>query len=309
MHRFIDLFAGIGGFHVALQRQGMDCVFASEIDVAAANAYEKNFNMAPAGDICTIPSRSIPAHDVLCAGFPCQPFSRSGNGKAFADTRGRLFYEIVRIAKHHKPSLLLLENVKAILTIDNGNVSREIYDSLDKIGYKVDHYMLNAGNFGIPQKRERVYFVAVRKDSPLGFSQPVETRRCKVVGDIILTNIETRDLMTERDDIVFDKPKKQDRAMRPLRIGYLNKGGQGERIYSTNGQAITLSANGGGVGHRTGLYLVGDVVRRLHIDEAKQVMGFRKQHYVSPGIAGYRQLGNAVIPGMVSKIYDSVRIA
>ena len=206
---------GWGGGHVALQRQGMDCVFASEIDASAANAYEQNFDMKPAGDICKIPSRSIPDHDVLCAGFPCQPFIRSGNGKVFADTHGRMFYEIVRIAKHHNPPLLLLENVKAILTIDNGNVLREIYDKLDNIGYKVDHYMLNVGNFGIPQKRERVYFVAVGKDSQLGFSQTVETRRCKVVGDIILINIETRDLMTERNDMVFDKPKVQDRAMRP----------------------------------------------------------------------------------------------
>ncbi len=309
MYRFVDLFSGIGGFHVALQQEGMECVFASEIDTAAADVYEKNFNLKPDGDICHIPAERIPPHDILCAGFPCQSFSRSGNRKGLADARGRLFYEIVRIAKYHKPPLMLLENVKAILTIDHGNVKREIYSKLGELGYMVYHCVLNSGDFCIPQKRERVYFVVLRKDTLLHFRVPKEIKtKFKVVGDIVLPDSKTKDLVVSRDDIVFDKPKQQSRTQKPIRIGYLNKGGQGERIYSPNGLAITLAANSGGVGHRTGLYHVNEKVRRLHIDEAKQVMGFHADHIVSDGIAGYRQLGNAVIPGMINQIYDGVRV-
>ena len=169
MHRFVDLFSGIGGFHVALQQEGMECVFASEIDPAAASVYEQNFNLKPAGDICKVPAESVPEHDILCAGFPCQSFSRSGKRGGLSDARGRLFYEIVRIAKHRKPLLMLLENVKTILTIDHGNVTRVIYSKLQNIGYRIEHCVLNSGDYGVPQKRERVYFVAIRKDAPPRF--------------------------------------------------------------------------------------------------------------------------------------------
>ncbi len=170
--RFIDLFAGIGGFHVGLARQGLACVFASEIDAAAAAAYQANFRMAPAGDISTIEARDIPAHDVLCAGFPCQPFSRAGKRQGLEDDRGQLFHEIVRIAKHHQPELLLLENVPTILTIDGGAAQREIYARLDEIGYRLQHVVLNAGDYGLPQRRQRVYFVGIRRDADMTFRAP-----------------------------------------------------------------------------------------------------------------------------------------
>ena len=145
---------------------------------------------------------------------------------------------------------------------------------------------------------------------PLGFRVPLEIiNKFRVVNDVVLRGVDTAPLVINRTDIVFDKPKDQNRIRKPVRIGYLNKGGQGERIYSPNGLAITLAANSGGVGHRTGLYYIDRQVRRLHIDEAKGVMGFPKQHIVSPGIPGYRQLGNAVIPSMINQIYDGVRMA
>ena len=306
MKTFIDLFAGIGGFHVALSKRGLECAFASEIDKAACESYEANFGLKPFGDICQVTNHVIPPHDVLCAGFPCQPFSRSGNLGGFEDVRGRLFYEIIRIAKYHRPQIMLLENVKAILTIDNGNVKREIYSNLEKIGYRVQHAPLNASKFGIPQQRERVYFVAIRRNSPLSFESPLPLDIETYIKDIILPDSQTESLVVNRDDIKYDKDKEQPLASRPIRIGYLNKGGQGERIYSANGHAITLSANGGGVGSRTGLYYVNNKVRRLHIDEAKQVMGFEKSHKVSDGINGYRQLGNAVIPPMIGHVFDSI---
>ncbi len=309
MKRFIDLFAGIGGFHVALKSKGMECVFASEIDRIAAKAYELNFGLSPFGDIYKISSDSIPSHDVLCAGFPCQPFSISGKREGLNDIRGQLFYEIIRIAEFHKPSLILLENVKTILTIGGGNVQREIYKKLDDAGYRVKHAVLNASDFGVPQSRKRAYFVAVRKDSVLDFEIPKPNYLERFLSDIMLSNDECDDMIIERDDMHIEKLQEQDKALRPIRVGYLNKGGQGERIYSTQGHAITLSANGGGVGSRTGLYYVDGKVRRLHINEAKQVMGFSKSHRVGQGLSGYRQLGNAVIPEMISHIFDGVKAA
>ncbi len=310
MRTFIDLFAGIGGFHVALSEKGLECAFASEIDKAACESYEANFGLKPFGDICQVSNHVIPPHDILCAGFPCQPFSQSGNLGGFEDVRGRLFYEIVRIAKYHKPQIMLLENVKTILTIDNGNVQREIYSNLEKIGYRVEHALLNASKFGIPQQRERVYFVAIRNASPLSFEKPLPLDIKTYIKDIILPDSQTAGHVIDRNDIVYYdkylKNKEPDVASRPIRIGYLNKGGQGERIYSANGHAITLSANGGGVGNRTGLYYINNKVRRLHIDEAKQVMGFDESHKVSDGINGYRQLGNAVIPPMIGHVFDSI---
>ncbi len=309
MHRFIDLFAGIGGFRRALEREGMDCVFSSEIDKAARETYSKNFGEEPAGDICNIDARLIPKHDILCAGFPCQSFSRSGKMRGFDDERGRLFFEIIRIAKHHKPLVLILENVKTILTVDNGNVLQEIYQNLEAIGYRLDHATLNAGEFGIPQKRERVYFVAVRNNSNLNFKNPKPKHGGKYLRDIVMPNSQCMDLVVNRNDIIMTRDKEPDVTNKPIRVGYLNKGGQGERIYSVNGHAITLSANGGGVGARTGLYYIGGIVRKLHQNEAKAVMGFDRQHHVSPGINGYKQLGNAVIPAMINTVYTSIKVA
>ncbi len=305
MDSFIDLFSGIGGFHIALKQKGLNCVFASDIDKAASTAYKRNFGLDSHSDICQIGNAEIPQHDILCAGFPCQPFSRSGKRKGLNDDRGRLFYEIVRIAKHHKPMLMILENVRTILTIDNGKIKKEIYKSIKNLGYHLDHVILNASEFGIPQKRERVYFVAIKNDCPLKFASPKPNKKKRYLRDILVKGNHSN-LIVNRTDIVIEKHGVQDKALKPIRIGYLNKGGQGERIYSVNGHAITLSADGGGVGHRTGLYYVDNKVRRLHIDEAKQCMGFDKDHIVSDGISGYRQLGNAVIPTMISHIYDNI---
>ena len=146
MKTFVDLFAGIGGFRVALERRGLTCVFTSEIDKYAKDVYRRNFGCEPDGDIREVEAQDIPKHDILCAGFPCQSFSISGNHTGFRDNRGQLFYEICRIAEYHKPSILLLENVKNILTINKGQVLSIIKTQLDEIGYDVHYSLLNASN-------------------------------------------------------------------------------------------------------------------------------------------------------------------
>lgn len=308
MFRFIDLFCGIGGFRLALQKQGMECVFSSDIDPCVQSIYERNFGDKPYGDITEIPERDIPPHDILCAGFPCQPFSISGKMENFNDDRGRLFYEIVRIARFHKPLVMLLENVKNIVSIDNGSVVKTIQSKLEEVGYEVHMHVLNASNFGVPQTRERVYFSCLRKDVGCKYSVPKETFK-KIYLSNILEDIVDDALYIDRDDIQLNPDGDNEPALKPIRIGIVGKGGQGERIYSPKGHAITLSANGGGVGARTGLYLDNNGVRKLSIIESKRVMGFPDKHIVSDGIKGYQQLGNAVIPAMIEYVYNSIKVA
>lgn len=309
LNRFIDLFCGIGGFRVALEKQGLECVFSSDIDKHVKDAYYKNFNDMPKDDITKLSNKEIPEHDILCAGFPCQPFSISGKRRGIKDSRGLLFYEIIRIAEFRKPSVLLLENVKNILTIDKGKTITLIETKLNEIGYKVKKYVLNSSNFGIPQSRERVYFVAIReKSNNYGFNLflPKSQKKNIFLEDILDDNPEDF-LFINRNDIFLNKNEdniKND--FKPIRVGFVNKGGQGERIYSPKGHSITLSAYGGGIGARTGLYKVKNGIRRLSINECKKVMGFNTKHVVSEGIQGYRQLGNAVIPDMIEYIWKNI---
>lgn len=302
---FIDLFCGIGGFRVALQKQGHECVFSCDIDNKVQQAYKDNFGDMPAGDITEIPEYKIPPHDLLCAGFPCQPFSISGKHKGVADTRGRLFYDIVRIAKKHKPNIMLLENVKNILTIDNGKVIEIIKEEIADAGYDIYYDVCNASYYGIPQARERVYFVCIRKESGIKYSKPRATNKAIYLKDIVLDNEFCKDLIIDRDDVVLNKDVEQPQ-LKPIRIGHVNKAHQGERIYSINGHAVTIAATTGGAGANTGLYYVDSKVRRLHIDECKQVMGFSTRHKVSNGREGYKQLGNAIMPPMVEKVFNGI---
>lgn len=168
--RFIDLFAGTGamrlGFEMALNELGIEnrCVFSSEIDKAACETYSLNFDHTPFGDIRTA-SESIPSHDFLLAGFPCQPFSHGGKMRGFADTRGTLFFEVEKILKAYRPKGFLLENVRGILTNDQGRTFKTIIKKLEEIGYSVEHRVLNSCTFGVPQNRVRVFIFGILNDN------------------------------------------------------------------------------------------------------------------------------------------------
>ena len=156
----VDLFCGIGGFHIAAAELGHQVVFACDIDEQAQKAYQRNFGLAPKGDITTIDAADIPDHDLLFAGFPCQPFSIIGKRNGLADPRGALFYEIERIVRHKRPRGIVLENVKQLATVQKGQVIKRILGALEDLGYTTDYKILNALDFGLPQKRERVIIVA-----------------------------------------------------------------------------------------------------------------------------------------------------
>lgn len=157
--KFIDLFAGIGGIRLPFQKLGYKCVFSSEWDKDACKTYEANFGETPAGDITKIKAEEIPQHDLLLAGFPCQAFSIMGKMKGFEDTRGTMFFEIERILKYHKTPVIFLENVKQLTTHDGGHTFKVILEHLAELGYYIKWKVLNALDFGLPQKRERVIIV------------------------------------------------------------------------------------------------------------------------------------------------------
>ena len=165
--KYIDLFCGIGGFHQAMESLGGKCVFASDIDSDCRKTYEKNYGLKPAGDITKIKAADIPAHDVLCAGFPCQAFSKAGKRLGFDDeTKGTLFFDICRILEYHKPKYALLENVRNLASHDHGNTWRVIHERLKKLGYNLlpEPVIFSPHYIGVPQHRERVYIMCVRKD-------------------------------------------------------------------------------------------------------------------------------------------------
>lgn len=163
--KFIDLFAGIGGFRIALQNLGGQCVFTSEIDKYAQKTYQDNFGDMPHGDITKINEKDIPNHDVLCAGFPCQAFSIAGRRGGFEDTRGTLFFDVARIIKEKQPKAFFLENVKGLISHNGGKTLATILNVLrEDLGYFVpEPQVLNAKNFGVPQNRERIFIVGFHK--------------------------------------------------------------------------------------------------------------------------------------------------
>ena len=173
---FIDLFAGIGGMRLAFEAVRGKCVFSSEIDLLAQKTYEANFGDRPAGDITEIPPDSFPNHDVLIAGFPCQAFSIIGNRRGFDDTRGTLFFNIQEILKAKRPLAILLENVKQFRTHDNGRTYETVIRHLHELGYHTHTEILNALDYGVPQKRERTFIVGFLKNLEFSFPKPLNYR-------------------------------------------------------------------------------------------------------------------------------------
>ena len=311
--KFIDLFCGIGGFRHALDSINTRCVFSSDIDPDARFSYAQNWGEEPSGDIAQIEAQAIPEHDVLCGGFPCQPFSISGNQGGFEDARGTLLHEILRIARYHQPRVLFLENVKNFLGHADGKTLSTTLRLLNRAGYNVKFSLLNASYYGVAQKRERVYFVAFRKDLGITtFRFPEPTNEDCAVEDILLPKNDSRldDLVIERSDLRLKEKLPNERENRPLRIGTVGKGGQGERVYSPKGHAITLSAFGGGIGAKTGMYLIDNRIRRLHPEECRRLMGFPEGFQLHErSNVSYKQFGNSVAVPVVREVFKSIEQA
>ncbi len=295
--KFIDLFAGIGGFRIALESFGAKCVFSSEIDSYAIQTYKENFNDIPRGDIRQISISEIPQHEILCAGFPCQPFSISGKQIGFNDSRGTLFFEIIKIVEHKRPLVLLLENVNNLITHNKGKTFSIIIASLQKLKYNVFYNILNSSNFNVPQSRKRLYIIAINSEkNNYIFNFPKGNMNFKSVQDILENNVNEKYFINRKDiSINYKKTKNSIISEKPVRIGTINKGGQGERIYSISSVGITLIAEGGGLASKTGAYYVNNKIRKLTPREAARMQGFPDNFKIVVGDSqAWKQFGNSI---------------
>lgn len=310
--KFIDLFAGIGGFRIALESFGEQCVYTSEWDKHSQKTYEANFGEIPDGDITKIDEKDIPSHDIICAGFPCQAFSISGKQRGFEDVRGTLFFDVARIAKHHKPKVLFLENVKNFAKHDDGNTLKTVLEVLDDIGYKAFYQVLNASFYGQPTARERIYIVAFRKDLGINsFDFPKPQHKNVILKDLLDEKVEDKYFIV-RDDVKIEGQESESSDLlgnypqKPVRVGTINKGGQGERIYSIYGHTITLTACGGGAAS-TGAYLLGNKIRKLTPRECARVMGFPDDFQIPVSdTQAYKQFGNSVVVPVLQAVYSQI---
>lgn len=271
---FIDLFAGIGGFHLALSNVGMSCVFSSEIDKHARNTYLHNFPHISeenfVGDITTYPIENIPEFDVLCAGFPCQPFSNAGKKEGFNDKRGNHFFLIEEIIKQKQPQAFFLENVRNLTKHDNGKTFNVIKERLEYLGYSFFYKVVKATDFNCPQYRPRIYMVGF-KDKSIEFEFP---------SPIALTK--------NMSDILGGKCNRE--------IGYtLRVGGKNSPIDDRR--------NWDG-------YIVDGNVVRLSVEQAKQMQGFPEHfNFLVSQSQAMKQLGNSVAIPVVEAIAKKISLA
>lgn len=311
---FIDLFAGLGGFHLALEPYAR-CVFAAEWDPSARKTYALNFGAQMfedgalfASDITKVDPETIPDHTVLCAGFPCQPFSRAGARAGFGHpTQGTLFFDIIKIVRAKRPRVLFLENVKNLASHDGGRTFRIILESLEAEGYHTRHAILNGSTHGnVPQNRERVFIVSFRdKEDFDRFEFPEAIPLTVSTADIL--NLE------EKQDESLYQVNEESPSVRKMLDGVVEKGPiyQYRRYYireNRTGVCPTLTANMGGGGHNVPLVRDAFGVRRLSPRECFTFQGFRAD-YKLPAMSAshlYKQAGNSVVVPVVSRIAENI---
>lgn len=289
----IDLFAGIGGIRQAFQKHGGYNIYSSEWDKFAQKTYRINYGEIPDGDITTVDVKDIPDHDILLAGFPCQPFSQAGLHKGFEDTRGTLFFDVARILKAKKPKAFLLENVKQLRGHDKGNTLKVILSVLDELNYYVpDPQILNAYHFGVPQNRERIIIVGFNKDYlPENFKEfeyPVGKINEKVcVGDILEKEVGER----------FTISDKLWQGHQARKIKHKKKGnGFGFRLFNGNSKyTSTISARYYKDGSEVLIEQSGKNPRMLTPRECARLQGFSEDFIIPVSNAqSYKQFGNSV---------------
>lgn len=311
-YKFIDLFAGLGGFRIALESLGAKCVYSNEWDPHAQKVYADNFGHIPEGDITKVDEKKIPNHDILCAGFPCQAFSISGKQRGFEDSRGTLFFDVARIVKEKNPKIVFMENVKNFATHDGGKTLSVVKSTMEELGYTFYQKVLNSVTYGMPQKRERIYMVCFRNDLDINtFKFPKPFKLTRYIDDFLLKDeIMVESLYIDRPDTYYNDKEDNKYSDKPIRLGIVNKGGQGERIYSTKGIAITLSAHGGGAFAKTGGYLVNGRPRKLHPRECARIMGFPDSYKISSSFnQAYKQFGNSVVIDVLQYIAIEIGLA
>lgn len=291
--RCVDLFSGIGGFHLAAANLGLEVVFACDIDEEARRAYQANFGLEPAGNIMSVRMHDIPEHDLLFAGFPCQPFSIIGQKRGFSDPRGELFFEAARVMRVKRPAGVVLENVKQLATLDKGRVLQRILDDMEAIGYAVDCKVLNALDFGLPQKRERAIIVGTQYQFD-SFPWPEGGLPMRPLADLLEPDPDPKynaSLYIQRK-----RAKAHKAAVSPA-IWHENKGGN----IASHPWSCALRAN---ASHN---YLLVDGKRHLTPRELLRLQGFPDSFQIVCNDRQTRkQAGNAVPVPMVQAVIEKV---
>lgn len=307
---FIDLFAGIGGFRLAMQKCGGQCIFSSEIDENARKTYYKNFGEVPFGDITNEFVKScIPDNvDVICAGFPCQAFSIAGYRKGFEDTRGTLFFDVAEIIKRKQPKAVFLENVKNLRSHDNGKTFEVIKNTLEDLGYIVYYKVMNAMDYAnIPQNRERIFIVCFNPSlvpNYYKFKFPEKEELTRTIHDCI-------DHGNEDTSLFYGNTMKHYDELRKNIVSY-------DTVYQWRRQYVrenksqvcpTLTANMGTGGHNVPLILTKKGIRKLSPKECLNFQGFPKEYEFPSSISNaskYKQAGNSVVVPLITKVCKEI---
>ncbi len=316
---FIDLFAGIGGMRIGFQSVGGLSVFSSEFEKNAQETYLINHGEKPFGDITKIDPIDIPTHDVLLAGFPCQPFSHAGLKKGIRDTRGTLFHNIAEILKAKKPKVALLENVKGLISHDNGYTLQTILRALTEIGYQCNisqkvidgdslknlqaeakKMVLKSIDFGIPQNRQRIYLVLWRKGLAKEFSYPRPLKTKVKVGDILVKNPDPKYTISDR---LWDGHKRRKAQNKTNGKGF----GYG-LVSSDSPYTNTISARYYKDGSEILIEQKGKNPRKLTPNEAALLQGFPRKFKVHPSDAqAYKQFGNSVTVPVIQALASEIK--
>jgi DNA (cytosine-5)-methyltransferase 1 len=319
--KYIDLFCGLGAFHTAFNSLSLvsentqyKCVFACDIDENVRKIYETNYGLMPDGDINKVNIDSIPDFDILCGGFPCQPFSIAGKKEGFDDKeKGNLFYAILKIIDIKNPNTLILENVKNLLTINGGETFQTITNELEKRGYIISYKVIDSKYYNSPQSRQRLFIIGNKTKK---YEFPVEpTKTITPVSSIIDYN-ETKFLNYE-EKYKLDKCKSNESGTKngckmlfKLVHKVTNNGGrQGERVYSIDSCGPTICASSGGPGAKTGLYYINEKIRRLNVVESLKMFGFNENYKWNMIVKDEDMLfylGNCIVVNVVKSLLENL---
>jgi DNA (cytosine-5)-methyltransferase 1 len=314
MIKFIDLFCGLGGFRVALESLGCQCVFSSDIDKYARETYKENFGEYPTGDITMINEKDIPDHDILCAGFPCQPFSIGGKRLGFEDTRGTLFFDVLRILKEKRPSAFFLENVAGICNHDSGKTIETIIRSLKEIEYVPIFKVINAKDVGYPQNRVRWYCVGFDKNKFLDMTEeylfPFPSKKelkytidslleDRVSSDYSVTTICQENIQTYV--AAFMNSPRYDSSHTLI----ANEVRKSRCNFRCDGISPCLTAKMGTGGNN--VPVVVSEMRKLTERECLRIMGYPDTYKIKENFhQSYKQIGNSVVVPIIKDIAEEL---
>lgn len=321
--KFIDLFSGIGGFRIAVEsikKIKSECVFSSDIDKWACETYKQNFGDYPLSDIKIIDEKNIPAHDFLCAGFPCQAFSIAGYRKGFQDTRGTLFFDIERILRYHLPKAFLLENVKGLVnhqkgkTLNvilntlalkiNGNINKERFENC--LNYNVYYDILNSKNFGVPQNRERIYIIGF-KDSVGKFEFPKQSKNIVDISAVLENNNIKSDITETAKFNIENNLKKwaagRDIISKDFLLAYEIR--KLRCTFRNDGLSPCLTAKMGTGGNNVPVLV--KHMRKLSTRECLKIQGYPDWFVIKENNSqSYKQIGNSVSVPVIRKIAEEI---